>query len=237
MKARNYLCFFSLFLFINNSWGSEYTDLAHLVRLSENYLQQQLYKEIPFEDRNNIKISSRPLDYRLKLAPCDKSLTFKDRYNQPIRGNISIKVSCQGINSWAVYIKHRVGLEKDILVLKTDLPKNHILRKEDLSTIKRDIYTLRSGYLNNSSLIVGHQLKRALKAGTMIYHSVLLKPHIIKKGDTINIVAQLGSLSVITPGIALKGGHKGEQIDVENRLSSRIIRAEIVGPNTVAVVL
>ena len=60
---------------------------------------------------------------------------------------------------------------------------------------------------------------------------------IVKKGDKVNVSAKIGALTVVTSGIALADGRRGEQIDVENKRSSRVIRTVVTGPSAVEVIL
>jgi|GEM_PF-427149 len=237
MKPRNYLCFFSLFFsafFVN---ADEYTNLNNVVNLSKNHLLEKLKKELTTEDYLALNIKSKKVDYRLRLKKCAKPLTFAHKSSSNMRGTVSIKVTCPTENAWSIYTKHHISLEKSIIVLKNDLPKNHVITDNDLRYTPKDIYTLRPGYLKSKDLILGHQLKRSFREGQPIYNEHLKKPTLIKKGDAVNVIAKVGALSVMASGIALKDGRKGDQIRVENRRSSRIIHAKVIGPNTVMIIL
>ena len=237
MKARNYLCFFSLIFSIHTVQAAQYVNLNNLLKLSEEYLQENLYKTLPPRDHTNVIIESRPIDPRLKLFECAKSLTFAHRLSSALKGHVSVRVSCPSEKSWAIYTKHHISLEKDVVVLTRNLVKGQKVTASDLGYIRKNIYKLRPGYAIEKEEVIGKLVTRAHKPGDMIYTSRLALPHLIRKGDAVNVIARIGLLSVMTPGIALKDGHKGEQIDVENRHSARIIRAEVVGPNTVSVIL
>lgn len=237
MKSRNFLCFFSLLFLSMTVQAKAYMDLDELLKSSESYLQQRIYQQLAKTDYQNTKITSHTLDSRLKLTQCDKALTFTRKSSSALKGNISIKVSCHSPHAWSIYTKHNIALEKNIIISADNLPKGHVLTKKDITYIQRDIYTQRSGYLSNQSLVIGKQLKRSINSGEVIYSNQLHQPNLIKKGDSVSVVAKVGSLSVITLGIALDNGRIGEQIDIKNRRSSRVIRAEITGPDTVKVIL
>ena len=237
MKALNFFMIFYSFFIYQTSYAGDYTDLTNISQQSEKFLKNLLQSKINERDHQYLKIATRPLDPRLKLAPCDKPLTLEDPSRQAIKGNIAIKVSCRGQISWAVYVRHNISLEKEVLAVSNSLPRQHILTDNDLHYVTRDIYLLRQGYYSDKQAIVGQQLKRPITIDKVIYNYQLQAPDIIKKGDEITIIARHGSLSVVSPGVALTNGKKGKQIKVENRRSSRIIYAKVIGPSKVQVIL
>lgn len=237
MKARNYLCFFSLLFSINSVYATEHVDLNHLLNLSADYLKENLYRTLPETDHPYVTINSKPIDPRLKLLKCAKSLTFSHKLSSALKGHISVRVGCPGKKSWALYTKHHISLEKNVVVLTKSLVKGQKITASDLGYSRKNIYQLRPGYAIEKSEVIGKLVTRTHHQGDLLYSSRLIWPHVIKKGDAVSVVARIGGLSVITPGIALADGRKGEQIDVENRRSSRVIRAKVTGPNTVNVIL
>ncbi len=237
MKARNFFCFFSVFFLTVAAHAAQYSHLEEIVALSGDYLKKEVMKQQPLIAEKTIQIVSNKLSTRLKLQQCDKPLTFSHRRNTKLKGTASIKVSCHSPVSWSIYTKHRIQVKKNMLVAKHSLPKGHIISDDDLNYIYRDINHQRSGFIDNKQLIVGRQLSRPINTGEVIYHHQLTSPQLIKKGDKLSIVAKIGGLSVITPGIALSDGRLGEQIDIKNQRSSRIIRAEITGQRSAEVIL
>ncbi len=237
MKSRNFLWFFILFFTSINLQARNYADLEKIVLLSENYLLQKMQQQLAASDYKGAKIHSQALDARLKLPRCDKSLTFEHRIKKTLQGNISVKVICSSPHAWSIYTKHRITVHKKIAIANNSLSKGHIIRESDIIYVSKDISRQRAGYLTDQTLLVGQQLIRPIHEGQAFYQYQLKTPDMIKKGDKVSVVAKIGSLSVITPGIALSDGRLGEQIDVENKRSSRIIQAKITGLNTVEVIL
>ncbi len=237
MKACNFLYFFCGFLLSSYSYAAEKLPLASIVAQAERYLQAQVAQTLPQTDQNNIQITSSALDHRLSLSHCDKPLTFSHRQSANLQGRVSIKVSCHSNQPWAVYTRHYTSLYKAVVTTNKPLPRNHILQASDFTTINKDIFKQRPGFINNINQLIGKRLKRPIKSGSMLYGYHLSQPAMIKKGHNVNVIAKIGGLSVITSGIALSSGKYGEQIKVENTRSSRIITAEITGPDTVEVVL
>jgi flagella basal body P-ring formation protein FlgA len=237
MKLCNFLWIFSLPLLCHGVQAKTLVNLEELLTDSRAYLRQEIRKNLNTGEYSAVKIVSQAIDTRLTLHPCDKSLTYTHRDTEKITGSVLIKVSCSSPYAWSIYTKHKVALEKKVITANKNLPRHHILSEDDLSSITLDIYKQRAGYTTDKKLLIGQQVKRRISVGNVIYSHQLKIPLRIKKGDTVNVTAKVGALSVITSGIALTNGRKGEQIDVKNRRSSRIVRAEITGTNSVKVIM
>lgn len=237
MKLCDYLWIFSLSLLCHGVEAKAPVNLEKLLADSRDYLRQEIQQNLDTEEYNTLIIVSQSIDTRLRLNPCDKLLTYTHRDTDKIKGSVLIKVSCSSPYPWSIYTKHKVALEKQVIIASKNLARHHILSIDDLSSITLDIYKQRAGYSTDKTMLIGQQVKRSLSEGNIIYHSQLQIPLLIKKGDTVNVIARVGALSVITSGIALTNGRKGEQIDVQNQRSSRVVRAEITGTNSVKVIM
>lgn len=203
-------------------------------RQVENFLREKIIKHLPKNQHSGVNIHVRNLDQHLRLSKCAKALTLRLQ-GQTVQPNSSVKVMCEDDKPWSVYIRSKISLEMPVISLRIGLPRRHVVKERDLITTQRDIYSLRDGYTTNPKNIIGQELKRALKAGDVVYSFHLRAPDIIKKGDRVTMVAKRGGLSVISHGIALTNASKGERIRVENQRSARVIQAKVVGPGTVEV--
>lgn len=241
MKAGNYLCLFSLIfsliLLPSAASATKYVELEDLAQAAKVYLEKQVDQQSHYSSKKYVSIKSHTIDSRLKLKKCDKPLTFTHNQNTKISGTTSVKVHCSSPFPWAIYTKHLVSIKKSVLVINKNLPKGHIVTDTDINYSTKNIRTLRNGYISDKSFVLGSQLKRPVREGQPIYSHQLEPIELIKKGDKVNISAKVGSLTVVTSGTALDNGRKGEQIDVKNLRSSRVIRTKIIGASSVEVIL
>ncbi len=235
MKATNFLLFFCSVLLFNNVNAKEIIDHGELKHQVKQFLQDKLYQQLPKSEYRGVKVHVRSIDQRLRLSKCDKPLTLKLQ-GQTVKRNNSVKVSCQSNTPWSMYVGSTVALEMPVIVSRHELPRHHIIEKNDLTSIQQDIYSLRGGYSTRFEDIIGQQLKRPLRSGNVIYNYQLQAPDIIKKGDRVTVIAKRGALSVISQGIALGNASEGENVRIENQKSSRIIQARVVAPGTVEVI-
>lgn len=206
-----------------------------LIRVQvEQFLKNELRRQLPSDHKARVKIDVRNLDRHIKLSQCDKPLTLKLQ-GQRIQRHTSVKVLCDGGRPWSLYVSSTISLEMPVVSLRRELPRRHIIREEDLTTTSQNIYSLRDGYTTDIQHIVGQELKRALKTGDVVYGYHLQAPDIIKKGDRVTVIARRNGLSVTSHGIALSDASAGEKVRIENQRSARVIQAKVVGPGTVEV--
>ena len=91
------------------------------------------------------------------------------------------------------------------------------------------------GYLTDPNQALGKKLTRPLQADQIIVPAMLLLAESVRRGDHVIISARSGGITVRMPGEAMASGVLGEQINVRNQRSQRVIRARITGPGQVEV--
>lgn len=238
MKTTNFLLFFSMILsmspFSAIAKPHKAIDPLLISAQVEQFLKNEVMRQLPSDSKARVKIDVRNLDRYIKLSQCDRPLTLKLQ-GQRVQRQTSVKVICDGSSPWSLYVSSTLYLEMPVVSLRRELPRRHVLRKEDLTTTLQNVYSLRDGYTTEASLIVGQELKRALRTGDVVYSFNLQAPDIIKKGDRVTVVARRNGLSVMSHGIALSDASAGEKVRIENQRSTRIIQAKVVGPGTVEV--
>ncbi len=235
MNATNYLLIFSYFLMITPAYAAKTINHHALQANIEQFVLKKVESQLNNNQDITVNVSVRKIDPRLKLNQCDVPLAF-ELQGQTIKRNTSIKVRCESsISPWSIFTISTITQEMDVITASGELPRRHIITAADLNTSKKDIYRLRGGYSVEESDLIGQQIVRPIRAGTVIYQNQLELPVIIQKGDKVTIVTKRGALSVINQGIALQDAIKGERIRVKNDESNRTIQGEAVSIGRVEV--
>ena len=115
--------------------------------------------------------------------------------------------------------------------------RESIIGEADVGLVEHDVSALNRGYLVSTELVIGRKLTRAMPAGMPLVPNNLQLAESIRKGDQVVISARSGGVAVRMPGQALSNGVIGEQINVRNLGSKRVIRARVTGPGQVEVAL
>ena len=198
---------------------------------------QQTYTSGMGEQIEAVKIRVNNLDPRLKLRQCDEPLTLEISDNGEPGGNVTVKTRCPGTSPWTVFVPARVDILAPVAVATRSLARGAVLQAADISLLPRNTAALGSGYITDLEQILGKELKRHLNHGAVVRLSNLKAPRAVKRGDALRVEATSGSLLIVAPGIALADGKVGQQIRVRNTDSKRIIKARVVAPGRVEVIL
>lgn len=222
--------------------------LANLAGASEAEPAEQLRTQVhdflyatflqqlpPGRPEDYLAIHVANLDARLNLPPCDRAPDISISSPQPYGSNITVRVTCTSGSRWSIYVPARIELYADIAVLTRNLGRGDVITAQDVQLLRMNTAQAGFGHIEELDRVVGMQLRRSLRSGETVRLSHLLVPEIIRRGDSVILEAQNGGLSVVMEGTALANGKVGEQIQVRNSTSQRVVEATIVGPGRVRV--
>lgn len=203
----------------------------------QEFIEQTLSEQPDSQTSDTVKIDVRRIDPRLRLSRCDKPLTHSMMQRRNQGGNLTVKTACEGMQPWSIYTSAKVQRITPILVANRYMSRGDLLSQADVRMEPRDTHSISHGFITELSHAVGMELKRPLREGEALRLSQLIEPLAITKGDAVVIEATSGQISVIAPGEALANGRTGQQIKVRNTKSDRIIRAKVISPGKVQVIL
>lgn len=139
--------------------------------------------------------------------------------------------------SWQIYIPVDIQVFGKAIVSSTNIHKNSIVLPKHLEYKEIQVNKARYGSYSDITKVSGMRAKRTIRKGTILKSSLLQPPRLISRGDEVVIVAKNSQIAIRMKGKALSEGVLGEQIDVENLSSKRIIRAQVIEKGKVSVIL
>jgi flagella basal body P-ring formation protein FlgA len=145
-----------------------------------------------------------------------------------------IYFTVDGRDAARLRITASVDLQMAALVAVRDLPRGHILSEGDLSESQVP-FSQAKGALKEVSQVVGQTLKVSLRTGSPVRDRDLVQTSLVKKGETVTIIAQSGGLKVTALGQAKQDGALGQTIAVINQDSKKTISGKVIGPGMVEV--
>ena len=107
----------------------------------------------------------------------------------------------------------------------------------DLVVAERDIATMISGYFSDPQALEGMRLKQPLLAGRVITPAMLAVDEIVRRGQTVTLVAESASVNIRMAGKALMDGALNQRIRVENLNSGRVVEGVVRSPEHVEVLV
>lgn len=168
------------------------------------------------------------------LPECQSPLVITGRDNNTLPvGNLKRSVSCDNIASpWRINVTIKSSLTLPVLVATTTVGRNEVVTAKHIKLETRTI-SRQDDFYTSPEQAVGLETSRRLRAGQVVNPSNLSAPPLIEKGNEVIVIASKNGFSASTKGVALEDGAKGQQIDVENPSSGKVIRAVVTGLNQV----
>jgi len=200
---------------------------------AKNFLMSKLASSAQGGIEVNVNISR--LDPRLRLRQCGTSLEPFLPTGTNLNGNTSIGIRCQDHKPWSLYVSAKIIKSAEVFVTTRFLARGTQLQKSDFALEKHDISNQSIGYITAIESINGKILRRPLRHNSIIPPNALTEAMLIKRGDSVIILAQNTTVKVHMKGKALKNGAKGETIRVRNLSSKRVIEGKVLSEGVVGV--
>ncbi len=187
-----------------------------------NFVRSNLVTEL-----GDMQISAKTLDTRLKLPLCEQALQAHMPYSNPRSNNTTVGVRCEGEQPWSLFVPVAIHIYDEIAVASRPLPQGKTLSAADIVMHRMDISKLAGGYLTQADIAIGQNLKRPIQVGQPILSNLLKAPTVIRRGQTITMLAKQSTFEVRSTGESLMDGAIGQRIKVRNRRSRRIVEGVI----------
>ncbi|MDX1301101.1 flagellar basal body P-ring formation chaperone FlgA [Photobacterium sp.] len=195
------------------------------------FLKEQITLEIQlYAERHRWQDLSTNLDITIPLTAkylplCQVPLiiTASDQQSMPV-GNLKRQVECNSQDqTWVLNATIRAAIRLPVVVATTTINRKtkitaSMLRMQELHLTKAKTFT------TQFSDVIGKRVKRRIRSGQLINPAQLQQLWLVEKGDEVVIIASKNGMQASMKGIAQDNGVKGEQIDVRNSSSSKIIR-------------
>lgn len=175
------------------------------------------------------------LDPRLKLMQCNQPLSTAANTNYNRAGRTTVQVTCSAPKPWKLYVPVAVAAHVNAVVINRSLPRGSILQASDVKLVKRSTTALNGQHISDLNSVIGKELKRPVSANSLLNLNIIAAPHVVRRGQTVTILAEAGSLQVRMQGEALKDGSEGELIKIKNVKSGRTVQGTVNKDGSVSV--
>lgn len=141
-------------------------------------------------------------------------------------GRNGIEVSCDSPR-WKQNLAVQLHIYKEIAVLAKSANAGHKVNAADITFIRHDIGASSKDFYTKPSQVIGQQLKRSFRVGTLLTTDMLDAPLLIKRNDMVSIELIRPGIKIESKGVALENGQQGQRIRVRNIRSQRTITATV----------
>ncbi len=168
------------------------------------------------------------------LSLCSKPLiTSRPAGAKQDLARLRYEIRCESNTPWEVAVTVKPDIYMPVLVAKTMFERGRKLAASDVEMKKRNIVTLRDGFITSADEAVGKTVKRRMRAAQVITPANLEQPLLVTRGQRVLMIAGEGGVEARMLGEAMKKGRKGDIIKVRNISSQKIVSAEVEGPAVV----
>jgi flagella basal body P-ring formation protein FlgA len=174
-----------------------------------------------------------PIDARLRLPRCRQPLEAFLVPGANEFGHTTVGVRCAGAEPWTIYVTATVHVMGEVVVSARSMARGATLTRADLTTRRLDLSTLPPGAATHLAQVEGKLLKRPVAPGTVLTATMLASKPLVRRGETVTLLARVGGLDVRVGAEALASGAAGERIKVRNASSRRVVEATVVAAGLV----
>jgi len=188
-------------------------------------------------DKNNTRIINIQTS-RLQLLPRGR-ITYKVIPPKVMRGMGTIPLSIlffvDGESYKKVKATVKIQIFKEVVVTKKPLGRYRTITQDDVYMQKMDITNLPNDIITNYKDVLGKRVRRNIWAKVVLRAEYIEFPPLVKRGDTVLIVAESEKMKITAMGEVRKSGRRGERVKVINLNSNKRIFARVIDENTVKV--
>jgi flagella basal body P-ring formation protein FlgA len=219
-----------------NALAAAYQPLTSIQAAAEQHVRQLLPNTAGV-----LHLQAETLDSRLHLAQCVSPLQAFLPNGANLGRRATVGVRCDSgpgsNNGWSVYVPVNIESEINVLSLNKSLARDAVITLLDLDSRKQRVPGLSNQYLKDMSELQGKRLKRDLPAGTVLTASMLQPQLLIRRGQTVTLLAEAAGIAVRNQGIALADGSSSARIQVRNLSSAKVVEGVVDAQGVVRVPL
>ncbi len=203
-----------------------------IVQAVESAIRQQM--PWPNED---VTIQDIDFDEDLRLPTGRLSHRIIPKRNEDYLGQtiLALHFFVDGELVKKTWVNATITVMADVVKVIRPLGKRQTIEMGDVTVASYDLATLPSDTVRSIQAVVGQQTAQMIYPHTVLRKGMIRQPTLVKRGDIVKIVANVGPMTITATGQAKQQGGEGKRIHVINTDSKRVITARVIGPGAVEV--
>ncbi len=200
--------------------------------LVSEYISNNLINNLSDARIKDIRVSEN-----LKLPGGRITYTVKPPRSNDMAGKIPFTVNFEVNGKFykRVWATATVEIFTHVVVTKKPLGRHKPITEDDIEMKKMDLAKLPSNVITDPEVVLGQRTRRAIGSHTVLRSNLVEFPPLLKRGDVVRILAEIGGIKITALGQVKKKGRLGERIPVMNFDSKKVLYARVLDSNTVKV--
>lgn len=197
--------------------------------------QRFVVARLPKAEPGKTQVSVGALDARLRLARCEQPLVASLPAGAVFRPRMTVGVSCPEGNTWTIYVPVTIETKASVLVLRRPASRGARLTAADVEVQERVVGGPGDSYLTDVAQLEGHTLKRPLSIGSPLTADALSEDMLVKRGQSVTLLASASGFEVRAPGRAMSDGRAQGRVKVQNLNSMRVVEGVVESADVIRV--
>lgn len=208
-----------------------------LQKSARHYLETQLEARQTEASKETAEIVFGRIDPRLRLNACAADLQPFLPAGAKLQGRLSVGVRCPDSQPWTVYLSADIKIFAEVVTTARPLSRGETIGEGDTLPLRMEVSKLNTGYYLQGDDLGGKILRQAVPAGRALTPNMLRAPLLVRRGESVTIIAAGAGLQVRMKGKALHDAALGERVSVQNLGSKRIVEGTAIEPGQVQVLM
>lgn len=165
-------------------------------------------------------------DSRQAMRPCSQLQPFLPPGGR-LWGKFSVGVRCQDETSWTLYVPVEIAVIASVVHAAQPINRGEVITAQDIVSKEANLVRIPNQAITDPAQVIGQVATTFLASGQPIRAHQLRAPHVISRGQKVQLTASGAGFSVSTEGEALAAAAEGEVVQVRNpagRIISGIAR-------------
>ena len=191
------------------------------------------------ENHKMIVINCDSLPTRIPVNLIDWEIKVETKYNEVKTGDNIVEVTVfsrkEIYNNFETTV--RIQTFDDIVVAAEGLQPEQKITENMVILNRFETTGMDGNYFLDIADIIDLQTIRKIDQGQPIFSNSIELPFVIRRGDVIKIIVKINNIQITSYGKALQDGKKGDRIEIVNKDTGKILKAEVIDKQTVVVKL
>jgi flagella basal body P-ring formation protein FlgA len=176
------------------------------------------------------------IDGRLRLPACAAPPSGHLTPGTRSSSQLTVELRCTN-PPWRQFVAVRIRAEEPVVIAARPLGRLQAVTAEDISVVARDLSSLPAGYFRRPEDVLGRIAQRTIGSGEVLLPSTVRPPPIVRRGQSVTVVARAGGMLVRTAGVVQTDAGLAERVQVRNASTGRTVEGVVRSADTVEVSL
>ena len=188
--------------------------------------------------RNQLSTQIKKVEYPQPVVVGSGDVTLAVQSSTPILGgqrSFQVAAMQNGQVQKTFSVPAMVQEFRELPIARKSLSKGALITEADIQMARFNVESLPNDALQSSDSIIGQEAKSEIQGGELFRANRLAPPIVVTAGSPVTMKFQGEFFEATASGVALESGGIGQEINIRNDASKKIIGGKIIEPGVVSV--